>query len=84
MSPQSTTSAARFEDKGNIQPAAFKHKEKQKAYRVETGEMVSEHGLHICQLVNSIVPIQTAQEPGRFLNVLKEVMLMQGKLTITI
>merc|ERR1712107_654844 len=36
----STTSAARFEDKGNIQPAAFKHKEKQKAYRVETGEMI--------------------------------------------
>merc|ERR1711992_462163 len=36
----STTSAARFEDKGNIQPAAFKHKEKQKAYRVETGENI--------------------------------------------
>merc|ERR1712001_187465 len=36
----STTSAVRFDDKGNIPAAFYKHKEKQKAYRVETGEMI--------------------------------------------
>merc|ERR1712223_787553 len=37
----STTSAVRFDDKNrNIPEAYFKHKEKQKAMRVETGEMI--------------------------------------------
>ena len=51
LSLQSTTAAVRFDQTRdpNIPETYYKHKEKQKAFRVETGEMVSdEYNYSLC------------------------------------